>query len=79
LQLVDKAFCLSAAKKKEYEGFGLTRQPLLFKKIAQQALEFALILYTWHCFCFLQQWQKQKRKTVIATLPGRQGRFRLPA
>jgi hypothetical protein len=42
LQLVDKAFCLSAAKKKEYEAFrsfrqpsfllpGLFRPPLLFR------------------------------------------------
>jgi hypothetical protein len=30
LQLVDKSFCLSAAKKKEYEAFSLFRQLLFF-------------------------------------------------
>jgi hypothetical protein len=30
LLFVDKALCLSAAEKREYEAFGSSRQPLLF-------------------------------------------------
>jgi hypothetical protein len=35
LQLVDKAFCLSAAKKKEYEAFCSVRQLLFFALFLQ--------------------------------------------
>jgi hypothetical protein len=51
LQHVDKAFCLSAAKKEDYEAFSLFRQLLFFptgiflcRPVALQLLHFAAAL-----------------------------------